>query len=232
MEYTVKVTFRGNPSLPPIELEYPLDLNHFNYIHFVTETGLGEIDNTLQQLANNLSSYTANAEGANSLLNHIANALNRGIVIKNCVPVSHNIPDIPTLLKEFVYLWVIYGKQREKFNKSFIFELRAKAVLISEELLNVAVALDSKAWTEQLKRVISNLSQLGSMELTLDGPEGVMFTLPYFLGGSSKEEFDNLGDGIVADINTVIELIEKEKETSLNGDNEEAATQSIVEEAD
>jgi len=50
-----------------------------------------------------------------------------------------------------------------------------------------------------------------------------MFTLPLFLGGSSKEEFDNLGDCIVTDINTLIELIEKEREIPLNGDNKEEA---------
>lgn len=223
MEYTVKVTYRGNPSLPPIELEYPLDLNHFQYIHFVTETGLGEIDNTLHQLADNLSSYTSNAEGANSLLNQIANGINRGIIIKNRVTVGKDIPNIPSLLREFVFLWVMYGKQREKFNRSFLFGLRAKAVLISEELLNIAVALDSQAWVEQLKQIISNLSQLGSMELVIDGPHGVMFTMPHFVGGSSKEDFDNLGDAIVTDIRTVVELIEKEQKNPLNEDTQEEA---------
>ncbi len=71
------------------------------------------------------------------------------------------------------------------------------------------------------------------MQVRLDSPDGAFPSVPAFLFvGHSKEDFDALGDSIVADIKMVIELIEKEKETSLNGDNEEAATQSIVEEAD
>jgi len=234
MEYTVKVTYWGNPSLPPIELEYPLDLNHFNYIHFVTETGLSEIDETLQRLVENFSHYSTSADTTNNLLNHIANSINRGLIIKNRISVSRSNTDTPTMLKEFVFLWVVdYGKQTEKWNRPYIFGMRAKCLLFSEELLKSAVTLDSPAWIEQLKQVISNLSRLGSMQINLDLPDGSFSSAPIFLSvGSSKEDFDNLGDSIITDIRTVIELIEKEKETSLNGDNEEAATQSIVEEAD
>lgn len=229
MEYTVKVTYWGNPSLPPIVLEYPLDLNHFKYIDFVTETGLSEIDETLRRFESHFSQYSSSADTANNLLNHIANAINRGLIIKNRVSVSQNNAGIPTMLKELVYLWVVdYGKQTEKWNKPFISGLGAKCLLISEELLQSAVTLDSQAWTEQLKHIISNISKLGSMELTLDAPDGVFSTLSSVLRGSSKEDFDKLGDGIIADIRTAIELIEKEQETLLNGDNEEAAAQNIV----
>src|SRR5260370_40814896 len=136
IEHRVKVTSWQNPSIPPIELEYPLDLNHFNYIHFVTETGLSEIDETLQRLVENFSHYSTSADTTNNLLNHIANSINRGLIIKNRISVSRSNTDTPTMLKEFVFLWVVdYGKQTEKWNKSFIFGLRAKATLISEKLL-------------------------------------------------------------------------------------------------
>src|SRR5260370_29036013 len=99
--------------------------------------------------------------------------------------------------------------------------MRAKCLLFSEELLKSAVSLDSPAWIEQLKQVISNLSRLGSMQINLDLPDGSFSSAPIFLSvGSSKEDFDNLGDSIITDIRTVIELIEKEEETSLNGDND------------
>lgn len=42
--YTVKVSYLGRKTLPPQVFEYSLDLNYFRYMHFVTETGLGEID--------------------------------------------------------------------------------------------------------------------------------------------------------------------------------------------
>jgi hypothetical protein len=214
-EYTVKVSYWWKKSLPPQELEYVLDLNQFKHIHFVTETGLGEIDETLQRFADHFSNYSSSVDTANNLLNHIANAINRGLIIKNHVSVSQDSGDIPTILKEFVYLWVVdYGKQTEKWNKSFIFGLRAKASLLSEGLLKEAVSLDSQGWVEQLKLVISNLSKLSSMQVNLDSPDGTFPSMPAFLFvGHSKGDFDNLGDGIVADIKTVIELIEKENES-------------------
>jgi len=163
------------------------------------------------------------AESANIILNQIALAINRGLIIKNRVSVSQEIADIPTMLKEFVILWVVdYGKQKEKWNRPFIFGLRAKAILISEELLKCAVTLDSQVWAEQLKQVIGNLSMLGSMELDSDAPNGGIISSLHSWGGSSREDFDNLGDSIIADIRIVIELIEKENKVLLNGDNKDA----------
>lgn len=234
-EYTVKVTYWWKKSLPLQELEYVLDLNPYKHMDFVTDTGLGEIDETLQQFANHFSGYSSSVDTTNNLLNHIANAINRGLIIKNRVSVSHDTVDILTILKEFVYLWVVdYGKQTEKWNKSFIFGLRAKATLISEELLGSTVSLDSQGWVEQLKLVISNLSKLGSMQVSLDSPDGAFSSAPAFLfGGHSKGDFENLGDSIVVDIRTIIELINKEKEITLNGNyKEEALLPIITEEAD
>jgi hypothetical protein len=222
MEYTVKVTYWWKTPLLPVVFEYPLDLALFKYTDFVTETGLSQIDETLQRLESHFSNYSLSADTANNLLNHIANALNRGLIIKNRISVGQDI-DIPTMLKEFVYLWTVdYGKQTEKWNDPFIFDLRAKCHLINAGLLKSVILLDSQAWAEQLKRIISNLSQLSSMRLKLDLPDGTFTSAPLFLSvGSSKEDFDNLGDSIVADSWAVIELIEKEKETPLNGDNKE-----------
>jgi hypothetical protein len=223
MEYTVKVTYWGNPALPPIVLEYPLDLTHFQYIDFVTETGLSEIDETLQRFADHFSHYSWSTDTTNNLLNHIANAINRGLIIKNRISVGQNNVDIPTILKEFVYLWVVdYGKQTEKWNDPFIFGLRAKCHLFGEELLQSVVILDSQAWAEPLKQIISNLSKLSSMRLSLDNPEGTFSSAPMFLSaGSSKEDFDSLGDSILAGVRTVIELIEKKEEIPLNGNYQE-----------
>lgn len=223
MEYTVKVTYWWKTPLLPIAFEYPLDLALFKYTDFVTETGLSQIDETLQRLESNFSSYQWSSDTTNNLLNHIANALNRGLIIKNRVSVSQDNADIPTMLKEFVYLWTVdYGKQKEKWNDPFIFALRAKCHLINEGLLQSVMMLDSQAWVEQLKRVMSSLSQLSCMRLDLDGPEGAFSSAPIFLSaGSSKEDFDNLGDSIVVDIKAVIELIEKDKEIPLNGDYKE-----------
>lgn len=224
-EYKVKVTYWWKKSLPPQELEYVLDLNHYKHMDFVTGTGLGEIDETLQQLANHFSSYSSSADTANNLLNHIANAINRGLVIKNRVSVSQGNADIPAMLKEFVYLWVVdYGKQTEKWNKPFLFGLRAKCFLLSEELLKSAITLGTQAWAEQLNQVISSLSKFSSMQLIIDSPDGTFSSaLSFVLSGHSKEDFDNSGDSLIADIRTVIELIEKETETSLNGNHKEEA---------
>ena len=58
---------------------------------------------------------------------------------------------------------------------------------------------------------------------------GLSFQHPHFYSeGVQKEDFDNLGDSIVADIRTVIELIEKGQETLLNGDNKEEAQSPTV----
>jgi len=220
MEYTVKVTYWWKTPLLPVVFEYPLDLALFKYTDFVTETGLSQIDETLQRFESHFNMYQWSTDTTNNLLNHIANALNRGLIIKNRISVGQNNVDIPAMLKEFVYLWTVdYGKQTEKWNDPFIFDLRAKCHLINEGLLKSVIILDSQAWSEQLKRIISNLSQLSSIRLNLDGPEGTFSSAPLFLSvGGSKEDFDNLGDSIVVDIRAVIDLIEKEKETPLNGD--------------
>lgn len=234
MEYTVKVTYWWKTPLQPEVFEYPLDLALFKYTDFVTETGLSEIDETLQRLESNFRSYSWSADTTNNLLNHIANAINRGLIIKNRVSISQDNTDVPTILREFVYLWVVdYGKQKEKWGKSFIFNLRAKAALISEELLKSTIILDSHAWTEQLKQVISNLSKLSSMQLELDLPEGSFSSAPLFLhGGHSKEDFENLGDSIITDIKAIVELIDKEQVTTLNCDDKEEAQLPIsIEEA-
>lgn len=234
MEYTVTVTYWWKTPLLPIVFEYPLDLALFKYTDFVTETGLSEIDETLQRFESHFSTYSWSTDTTNNLLNHIANAINRGLIIKNRVSISQDNADIPNILKEFVYLWVVdYGKQTEKWGKSFIFGLRAKAALISEELLKSTITLDSLAWSEQLKQVISNLSKLSSMRLELDLPEGSFSSAPLFLhGGHSKEDFENLGDSIIADIRIIVELIDKEQETPLNGDHKEEAQPLIrIEEA-
>lgn len=234
MEYMVKVIYQGNLSLPPVEFEYPLDLNHLNYIHFVTETGLGEIEQSLEQLANHFSHFSGSSDTTNYQLSQIANAINRGLVIKNRVSVSQHNEDIPAMLKEFVYLWLVdYGKQPDKWNKPYIFDLRAKAALKGEVFLNSAVKLDSQTWAEPLKRVISNLSKIGSTQVNLDSPTGTFSEVHLFLGGSSKEEFDALGDSIVSDIRTVIELIEKEQTAPGNDVNgEETQLLMSTDEAD
>lgn len=224
MEYMVKVTYQGNPSPSMMEFEYPLDLNHFNYIHFVTDTGLTEIEQSLEQLANHFSHFSRSSDTTNYQLSQIANAINSGLVIKNRVSVSPYNEDIPTILKEFVYLWLVdYGKQADKWNNSCIFDLRAKAALKGEALLNCAVLLDSQAWADLLKQVIRKLSQMGSMRVNLDGPTGSFSDAHFFFGGSSKEDFDELGDSIVLDIRTVIELIEKEQTATVNDENGEEA---------
>ena len=218
-EYTVKVTYLGDSSPLPMKLEYPLDLNHFNYIHFGAEVGLSEIDQTLERLVQQFSHYSSSADTMNVQLNHIANAINRGLIIKNRLSVNLNGPDIAVVLKEFVYLWMIdYGKKQEKWNRPFIFGLTAKAALMSEELLKSAIAFDSSVWAERIKQVIDNLSKLASIGLVLDAPDGTFSTLPVSIaGGISKKDFDDLGDSIIEDSKKVIELLEAEDASLSNG---------------
>ncbi len=233
LQYQVKVTYIGNSSLPPITLEYTLDLSHYKYIDFQTEPGLGQIIDALDRLESHFSQYSSSTDTANNLLNHIANAINGGVTIKNRISVSLSSTNIPEMLKEFVFLWVVdYGKKREKWNKTFIFGLRAKCLLLSEELLKSTTTLDTPAWMEQLKQVISNLSLLGSIQTKLDLPDGSFSSVPIFLSvGTSKEDFDKLGESIVADIRTITELIEKEQDAPLKNDNlEEAQPLTDIEE--
>jgi len=234
LEYSVSVTYYGNGNLPKQEVKYVLDLKPYKYTHFVTEKGLDEIDETLQRLESHFSHYEGSIDTANNLLNHIANAINRGLIIKNRIDVSHNNVDASTVLKEFIYLWVVaYGKQQEKWNKPFIFGLRAKCFLFSEELTKSAITLDLQAWSEKLKQVISNLSTLSNMQLGLDRPDGFFPSAPIFLSlGSSKDDFDSLGDSIIADIRIIIDLIEKENKAPLNGDNKDVQLPTSVEESD
>src|SRR5450755_115315 len=107
MSYMVRVSYRGRGVLSQQPFEYPLDLNHFKHVHFVAETGLGEIDQTLQQLAQHFTTYAASTDTTNNILGQIASSIRNGVFIKNDVTISLHNGDVLTILKEFILLWVV-----------------------------------------------------------------------------------------------------------------------------
>lgn len=151
-------------------------------------------------------------------MGQIASSIREGVFIKNSVSVRLKNEDIVTILNEFVLLWIVgYGKQAEKWNKTFISNLRAKCSLISDKLLKSSIGLDCSKYVVSLHQVIGKISMLASLRVNLDGTEGVFSSFQAFMVGSSQKDFDSLGDSIVTDIRSVIDLIEKDQVTPLNG---------------
>lgn len=216
--YTVEVSYVGKKASPPQFLEYSLDLNYFKHIDFVTETGLGEIDHTLQRIADGFNSSNAGQiDTTNNALGQIANSLRGGIIIKNDLSVNLQNEDMLTVLNEFVLLWIVsYGKQAEKWNRTFISDLRAKCHLIGEKLLKRDAELEGSELTSALHQVISKIFALASIKANLDSVDGMFSSFQVAMNGSSQKDFDSLGDSIVTDVRSLVELIEKNKKSQLN----------------
>lgn len=225
--YKVTVSYQGRETLPQQVLEYSLDLNHFKHMSFITETGLGEIDQTLQRIADNFSpSHDERIDTTNNALGQIASSLRGGIIIKNDVSVRLQNEDILALLNEFVLLWVVgYGKQAEKWNRTFISDLRAKYSLIGDKLLKKSIDINAPELTIALHQVINRILALASIKANLDGVDGVFSSFQVAMNGCSQQDFDSLGDNIVTDVRSLIELIEKSKVDPLSKNYEQDAHQ-------
>lgn len=221
--YTVKVSYLGKKTLPPQILEYSLDLSYFKHISFVTEIGLGEIDQTLQHIAENInSSHLDQMDKTNNALEQIANSIRGGVFIKNDVSVHLQNEDIFTILNEVVVLWVVgYGKQAEKWNRTFMSDLRAKYSLIGNKLLKNSIFFEVSESTEALHSVISQILTLASIQISLDAIDGVISSTHIAMIGIHKEQFDELGDNIATKVKMLIKIIEKDKQTLLNENTEQ-----------
>jgi hypothetical protein len=203
LEYEVRVTYRGNSSLPPKVLEYTLDLSHYNYIHFQTESGLNQIDTTLSRFALDINQHLNDFRSIPHDLKEIANALNRGVMAQYNQRTDGNNIDIIAKLKEFVLIWTLdYGKDEEKLKKSSMFDLRTRCLLIKDEILIGIANGEAHQWMENVENVASKMSKLGNMMLLLDG-----YVVAYSQRGHSIEDFNDLGDGIIEDIKGIIEQI-------------------------
>lgn len=211
MEYEVTVTYQGNPSLPPIVLEYTLDLSHYNYIHFQTEPGLNQIDTTLTRFALDINQHLNQFRSIPYDLKEIANALNRDVMAQYNQRADGNNIDILAKLKEFVLIWTLdYGKEEEKLKKSSMFDLRTKCLLVKDDILIGIANGEPHQWIEDVKTVIVKMSKLGNMTLLLDG-----YVVAESRRGHSIEDFNKLGDSIIEDIKSITEQINNENNTSL-----------------
>ncbi len=227
--YTIKVSYMGKKSLPEPPLEYDLDLSIFQVIDFLTEKGLIDVDDTLNTFANNFFLFLEDFKSIHQNLNEISNALNRGALFRNYLQINRTDLDVLTKLKEFVLIWTLdYGKDYEKLNKQFLFDLRNKCLLLKEGLLNNIANSDLGEWQEEVKSIIMKISKLGYMRLGLDG-----YVVAHSIQGHSIEDFNSLGDSIIEDIKRLIKLIEEENELSLqDSKQEETDLPSSVNETD
>ena len=100
-----------------------------------------------------------------------------------------------------------YGKEEEKFKKTFLFSLRSRCLHLSQELITYVASNKEEEWTQTVKGVIQKLSNLGNMQLVLDG-----YVIAQSRQGKTIENFNHLGDDIIDDIKKIIGLIEKGNE--------------------
>jgi len=226
--YTITVKYRGERSLPEQTLEYDLDLSIFKYIDFI-DKGLEDLDDTLSNFVSNFFLFLESFKSSHQYLNEISNTLHRGAVVRDYLQINQTNIDVLTKFKEFVLFWTLdYGKDAEKLNKQYLFDLRNKCLLLKEELLNSIANSGSGEWQEEAKSIIVKLSKLGYMRLRLDG-----YVVASSIQGHSIEDFNSLGDSIIEDIKRLIKLIEKENELSLqHSKQEEADLLSSVNETD
>jgi TIR domain len=104
-------------------------------------------------------------------------------------------------LKEFVLLWTfIYGKDSEKLINPFLTELQTKLILISEQLIRM-LSWNSrdipKEATNNIGGIASRIESLGRMQFYLDG-------------GLSAIKFNEIGDYLVKDVESLIEQLNSE----------------------
>jgi hypothetical protein len=106
--------------------------------------------------------------------------------------------DIKVTLKEFILFWtIIYGKKDQKLADPFLSKLQSKLILTSEQLISIL------SWNTRdipievasdIGNLASRLEDLGRMRLVFQ----------------SGPKFNELGDGIVKDIEILIEQLDTE----------------------
>ncbi len=206
--YTIRVTYQGDKPLPEQTLEYDLDLGIFKVLDFITEKGLIDVDDTLRDLNSNFFRFTEDFKSIHQNLIEISNALNRGAMVRDYLQINQTDIDILTELREFVLFWELdYGKDADKLNKQYLFDLRNKCLLLKEELLNSIANSGSGEWQEEAKSIVVKLSKLGYMRLRYDG-----YVVAQSIQGHAIEDFNSLGDSIIEDITRLIKLIEEGNE--------------------
>jgi len=130
--------------------------------------------------------------------------LNRAVSVTNATFSASNSGQgswkgiVTANLKEFVLLWtLIYGKNSEKLIDPFLSELQTKLILVSEQLIR-ALSWNSR---DIPKEVISNI---GNIAARLENLGRMQF---YIDGGLSVSKFNELGDDIVKDVESLTEQL-------------------------
>ncbi len=209
LEYTVKVTYYGDIPEYKGKLTYVLGLAHYKYIFINDKNSLSAINNNLEIISNNFFQYMSDVKALIYKTNEISNSLNsiasqyNGSFTRD---IDTNI--ITKKLKEFSLIWLLeYRKEEEKFKKAFLFSLRSRCLHLSQELITYVASSKEEEWTQAIRDVIQKLSNLGNMQLVLDG-----YVVAQSLRGRPIESFNHLGDDIIEDIKKIIGLIEKGNE--------------------
>jgi len=218
LEYTVKVTYFGDIPEYKRELTYVLGLAHYKYIFINDKNSLSAINNNLEIISSNFFQYMSDMKALIYISNEISNSLN-SIASQYNGSLTDNIDTniITRKLKEFSLIWLLeYGKEEEKFKKTFLFSLRSKCLHLSQELITYVVSNKEEEWTQAVKGVIQKLSNLGNMQLVLDG-----YVIAQSRQGKTIEHFNHLGDDIIDEIKKIIGLIEKGNENQLDKISEE-----------
>ncbi len=218
LEYTVKVTYFGDIPEYKRELTYVLGLAHYKYIFINDKNSLSAINNNLEIISSNFFQYMSDFKALIYISNEISNSLN-SIASQYNGSLTDNIDTniITRKLKEFSLIWLLeYGKEEEKFKKTFLFSLRSKCLHLSQELITYVVSNKEEEWTQAVKGVIQKLSNLGNMQLVLDG-----YVIAQSRQGKTIEHFNHLGDDIIDEIKKIIGLIEKGNENQLDKISEE-----------
>jgi hypothetical protein len=209
LEYTVNVIYFGDIPEFKGELTYVLGLTHYKYILANDKNNLSAINNNLEIMSSNFYQYMSDIKAVIYKSNEISNSLNSIASHYNgslTDDIDTNV--ITRKLKEFSLIWLLeYGKEEEKFKKTFLFSLRSRCLHLSQELITYVASNKEEEWTQAVKGVIQKLSNLGNMQLVLDG-----YVIAQSMQGKPIENFNHLGDDIIDDIKKIVGLIEKGNE--------------------
>ncbi len=209
LEYTVNVTYFGDIPEYQGELTYVLGLTHYKYILANDKNSLSAVNNNLEIISSNFYQYMSDIKALIYKSTEISNSLNSIASQYNGSLIDNIETDVITRkLKEYSLIWLLeYGKEEEKFKKTFLFSLRSRCLHLSQELITYVASNKEEEWTQAVKGVIQKLSNLGNMQLILDG-----YVIAQSRQGKPIENFNHLGDEIIDDIKKIIGLIEKGNE--------------------
>ncbi|GHO98357.1 hypothetical protein KSF_084050 [Reticulibacter mediterranei] len=218
MVYAVKVGYSGNDTLPRQEIRYDLDLNHYRY-QLEEREPVAKIAAAMESLSSNFFQYTEYFKGLLYDANDISNMLSRNLARTSYAIQRQGKVDVTVGLKDFVLTWTLgYGKDKKLLLKPFLFDLRSKCLLLSEETLRSTIENPDSSLNKAMQDIGVKLCKLGNMMLTRDG-----YVAAHSIQGSSIEEFNDLGDEIITDIRNLLQQIEKAEENLPSNDEESSA---------